>query len=192
MGKDIISWMRKNSRVFRHAGSFLSYTKKRDSMLMVGPFAASLAPFYRSIGFNGLLYSFDASSSYECSLMYTDITEVKEINGDYSIISAPLYIQGLGVRELTRFLFDCYDALEEGGLLYISFPDAIAPSLQDKTLVDSFYSEEKIYMKYYTLIDILQSSESVGFKIASIEMDDVDFHDRLISLALLKNNAEPM
>ena len=63
---------------------------------------------------------------------------------------------------------------------------------QDKTLVDSFYSEEKIYMKYYTLIDILQSSESVGFKIASIEMDDVDFHDRLISLALLKNNAEPM
>ena len=59
MGKDIISWMRKNSRVFRHAGSFLSYTKKRDSMLLVGPFAASLAPFYRSIGFNGLLYSFD-------------------------------------------------------------------------------------------------------------------------------------
>ena len=41
-------------------------------------------------------------------------------------------------------------------------------------------------MKYYSLIDVLQSAEAVGFSIASIEMDEIDFHDRLISLALKK------
>ena len=183
---DIITWMKKNSKVFRHAGSFLSYTDRRNSILLVGEFAASLAPFYRSIGFNGKLYSYDGKESYERSLMVTDIEETDEIKGPYSIISAPLYIQSLDVHELTSFLFSSFDSLEEGGLLYLSFPDAIAPNVEQKRLVESFYSDEKIFMKYYSLIDVLQSAETVGFSIASIEMDEIDFHDRLISLALTK------
>ena len=183
---DIITWMRKNSGVFRHAGSFLSYSEKVDSILLVGEFAASLANFYRTIGFAGPLYSYDGGESFSRSLMFTQIEESERIEGSYSVISAPLYIQGLNVKELTAFLFDCHDALEDGGLLYLSFPDAITPSVGDKVLVDSFYSDGKIYMKYYSLIDILQSAETIGFSIASIEMDRIDFHDRLISLALTK------
>lgn len=183
---DIITWMRKNSRVFRHAGEFLNYTEKRESILLVGEFAASLANFYRSIGFSGKLYCYDGGESYDRSLMFTDIEKSDFIKGPYSFICAPLYIQTLSVKELTAFLFDCYDALEDGGLLYISFPDAITANVDDKKLVESFYSEGKVYMKYYSMVDVLQSSEAVGFSIRSIEMDEVDFHDRLISLALTK------
>ena len=183
---DIITWMKKNSRAFRHAGSFLSCTERRESILLVGEFAASLAPFYRSIGFNGRMYCYMGGDGYERSLMVTDMEKVDHIDGQYSVISAPLFIQSLGVHELTGFLFDCFDALEEGGLFYLSFPDAVALNVSDKTLVDSFYSEGKIFMKYYSLIDVLQSAEAVGFSIASIEMDEIDFHDRLISLALKK------
>ena len=183
---DLITWMRKNSRALRHAGSFLSYAESQESILLVGPFAAALAPFYRNLGYDGPLYSYEGGEGYERSLMVTSIECVDSICGKYSVIAAPLYIQSLSVRELTTFLFDSYDSLSDGGLLYISFPDAIAPSVGEKTLVDSFYSEGKIYMKYYSLVDVLQSTEAVGFSISSIEMDEVDFHDRLISLALKK------
>ncbi len=188
---DIITWMKKNSRAFRHAGSFLEYADKADSLLLCGEFAASLAPFYRSIGFSGPIYSYEGKDSYERSLMAVEMESVSKIEGPFSIISAPLYIQSLGTRELTSFLFDAYYALEDGGLLYISFPDAISPNVKDKELVDSFYSDGKVYMKYYSLFDVLQSVEAIGFSIQDIEMDEVDFHDRLISVALKKGGITP-
>ena len=183
---DILTWMKENSKAFRHAGSFLSYLKTDGDLLLVGEFAASLAPFYRNIGYNGNMYSYLGKEGFDRSSMVLDISEVDKIEGDYAVISAPLYIQSLNTRELTQFLFSAKDALKEGGLLYISFPDAITVNVKEKTLVDSFYSDEKIYMKYYSLFDILQSVEAIGFKIAEIEQDSVDFHDRLLSLALLK------
>ena len=183
---NLLTWMKDNSKAFRHAGSFLSYLKTDGDMLLVGEFAASLAPFYRNIGYKGNMYSYLGKEGFDRSSMVLDIYEVDKIEGEYAVISAPLYIQSLSVRELTTFLFDSYDSLSDGGLLYISFPEAIAPSVGEKTLVDSFYSEGKIYMKYYSLVDVLQSTEAVGFSISAIEMDEVDFHDRLISLALKK------
>ena len=129
----------------------------------------------------------DAASEYE------DMTSVKE---DFSIYRGQMFdiavsalaIETLNTRELTPYLFNLYDSLNSGGVLYISFPDAIAPTAMEKNLYPAWYDEdEMIYMKYYMAGDVANALSMIGFQIKAMEADRNNDLLHVVTLIAVKN-----
>ena len=183
----IVGWMRRNAALFRHAGTALTYNKKLGRLLLAGPFAAALSPFFHKFAPDASFDIYQADGLAETDFLLMDSNEVSSMGMDmYDLIAAPLYIMYLSPSSLASFLFDCYQALRPDGVLYLSFSDAIASNIGMSDF-PSWYSCEMLKLKFYPLADMLCSLEAVGFCIKDMQVDQCDVFDRVVTLVLVKN-----
>lgn len=186
---DIIGWMKGHARLFRHAGEALLCCEKKSSIVLLGPFGCALGQFYRNLCPTATIkcYSTDDDDLGIAGMMGADGAERLEsysfFERNVDLVAAPLLLQSLDTVEATPFLFSSYDALCTGGVFYLSFPDAFAPTVEKKGLYDAWYDENrKVYMKYYMVDDVLRSLETMGFEILAIEKDEMEDFERVVSV----------
>ncbi len=183
----IVGWMRRNAALFRHAGTALAYNKNLTRLLLAGPFAAALSPFFDKFAPDASVDVYQGKEFDEADFPFGENDTVSSLEKErYDFIAAPLYIMYLSPSSLASFLWDCHDALSDNGILYLSFSDAIAsnPGMTD---YPSWYSDKMLKLKFYPLADMLSSLEAVGFMIKDIQIDHCDVFDRVVTLILVKN-----
>lgn len=188
-------WILDNADLFRYLADIPELKSSAERILLSGKvssyLASTMAALYNSaeiiaVDSDGLSLS-DAATEYE------DMTSVKE---DFSIYRGQMFdiavsalaIETLNTRELTPYLFNLYDSLNSGGVLYISFPDAIAPTAMEKNLYPAWYDEdEMIYMKYYMAGDVANALSMIGFQIKAMEADRNNDLLHVVTLIAVKN-----
>lgn len=183
----IVGWMRRNAALFRHAGTALAYNKNVEHLLLCGPFAAALSPFFNKFAPDASIDVYQGKEFNEADFSFLENNAVCSLTKEqYDFIAAPLYIMYLPPSSLATFLWDCYDALSNNGILYLSFSDAAASNFG---MADhpSWYSDEMLKLKFYPLADMLSSLDAVGFVIKDIQIDHCDVFDRVVTVILMKN-----
>lgn len=167
--------------------------ERQSKILLLGPYGSALTKFYRNLAPNATIKCFSTEEE-ELGIAgmmgadgYERIASYNFAESQCDLVSAPLLLQSLDTREATPFFFSTYDALKSGGVFYLSFPDAIAPTVMEKNLYPSWHDEKKLaYMKYYMVSDVLTSLEAVGFEILEIEKDELEDIERVISIICRK------
>ena len=143
-------WMLDNASLFRYAGELQCMREGAGSVLLSGSASALLSGVFRA--------------------MYGD-ARIVAVSDDRAVLDDA--INALDTRELTPYLFGLYDALLDGGNLYLSFPSTERISPYPKKLVDAWYAmDEKVYMKRYVPEDVLMALSMIGFSIRAIEKDE--------------------
>ena len=173
-------WVEENAMLFRYIAELKSLKSEADSVLMSGNTSAILSGTLRALYDNAKIYIAAESAYIEDAKSELDSFEILDALWQehlrpafYDIVVSALAIEHLGVRELTPYLFNLYDSLKQGGLIYLSFPESVRVTGLDKELSPAWYDiEEQVYMKYYSAQDVVNALSMIGFEIKAIEKDD--------------------
>ena len=195
MNTPLGQWVEDNAELFRYASDVKLLKDKADKILLSGGASASLAGVYRTLYPEAEIVAVDedrallSDGKSEC----TNLVCIEEpfygylAENTYDIALSLLVLQSLDTRELTPYLYNLFDSLKTGGCLYISFPDAVAPTVMKKNLYPSWYSmEEKTYMKYYMADDVVRALSLIGFGIKAMEADNNPDLVHVVSLLAIK------
>ena len=167
---------------------------EQKKILLLGPFGCALSQFYRNIAPTSTIKCYSTDEDDLGIAGMTGAADGMDQLPSYrfqeegmDLVGAPLLLQSLNTREATPFFFSSYDALKTGGIFYLSFPDAFAPTVMEKNLYPAWYDEsKKVYMKYYMVDDVLRSLDMIGFEILAIEKDESEDFERTISIIAKK------
>lgn len=175
-------WVEENAMLFRYIAELKSLKPDADSILMSGNTSAILSSTMRALYDKAKIYV-AADSAYKEDAK-SEIDSFEDLGSlwqehlkpaFYDIVVSTLAIEHLNVRELTPYLFNLYDSLKHGGILYLSFPESVRVTGLDKELSPSWYDmEEQVYMKYYSAQDVVNALSMIGFEIKAIEKDEDD------------------
>ena len=183
-GMSIQAWMRSNARLFRHAGTALTYRKDVGRILLAGPFAGALSPFFHTFAPDARIDVLSTAVPLPAAIWEDECGEVSfPVKDTYDFIAAPLHVMFLSSKSLASFLLDCHDALDCGGILYISFADSPAATVG---MVDypSWYSDEILRLRFHFLPDMLQALGCAGFSVRDLQMDRCDGLGRVVTMIL--------
>ncbi|GEM_PF-3541079 len=188
-------WIEDNAGLFRYASDVKVMKESANKILLSGGVSAMMAGVYRTLYPQAEIDAVDIREDYlsdaksEC---HDAIVINEPFNGYYSkdtydIVLSLLAINTLDTRELTPYLYNIHDSLKVGGCLYLSFPDAVAPTAMEKNLYPAWYSmDEEIYMKYYMADDVVRALSIIGFDIKAIEADKNPELDHVVSVIAVK------
>lgn len=180
MEKKLGLWIEDNAELFRYLSDVKSLCENAERILLSGKvsgyFGSLFQLLYHSVEIdsvdNDIDVLKDADSSEAFNIIEASFDRYIKLDAYDAVISA-LAIQSLNTRELTPYLFNLYDSLKTGGVLYLSFPDAVAPTVMEKNLYPAWYDEgEMIPMKYYMAGDVANALEHIGFEIKALEADN--------------------
>lgn len=188
-------WIEDNAFLFRYSSDIKGLKSNADRILLSGDVSSILAGVFRALYPSAGIVAVDNDKRIledgmrECG----DLVCIEEPfdryceNDSYDIALSLLQIQSLDTRELTPYLYNLYDSLRIGGVLYLSFPDAVALTAMKKNLYPSWYSEnESVYMKYYMADDVMRALAMIGFEIRGVEGDDSPDLNHIVSLLCIK------
>lgn len=188
-------WMEDNAELFKYVSELPAISGKSDRILLSGGASALLAGVFGILCPEADIVAVDsnmdilADASSECGSLNIINSPFDAYLADesYDLIVSALQIQSLNTRELTPYLFNLYDNLGKGGALYLSFPDAVAPTVMEKNLYPSWYSMyEEVYLKYYMSDDVVNALSLIGFEIKAIEADNNEDLGHVVSLLCVK------
>ena len=179
MRKKLGSWVSSNADLFRYIGEIPQLKAGAERVLLSGRVASYLASSIASIYPGCEIIAVDADSDTlddaksEFEDMISECIPFNKYHGTmFDVALSALEIETLNTRELTPYLFNLYDSLKAEGVLYLSFPDAVAPTVMEKNLYPAWYDEnEMIYMKYYMAGDVANALSMIGFDIKAMEAD---------------------
>ena len=188
-------WILDNADLFRYLADIPELKSSAERILLSGKVSSYLASTMAALYNNAELIAVDSDdlSLSDAATEYEDMISIKEDFSSYrgqmfDIAVSALAIETLNTRELTPYLFNLYDSLNSGGVLYISFPDAIAPTAMEKNLYPAWYDEdEMIYMKYYMAGDVANALSMIGFQIKAMEADRNNDLLHVVTLIAVKN-----
>ncbi len=195
MNSSLSLWMEENSELFKYAVDVLALKRDIKNVLLSGGASTLLAGVYSAIcGGAHIVAACDREDFLEDGKSECESLEVvkapcetyaKEKSFDLAV--SVLQIQSLNTRELTPYLFNLYDSLVTGGVLYLSFPDAVDLTTMEKNLYPAWYSmDEEVYMKYYMAHDVINALSLIGFEIKAIESDDNKSLGHVVSVLCIK------
>lgn len=176
-------WIESRAELFRYIAELPLYKKDADKVLLSGDVSVYLAGLMKRLYSSADIIAVTADSNagaeakLECaSLMEIDDVFDKFLEADtFDAVLSALQIQSLNTRELTPYLFNLYDLLKTGGVLYLSFPEAAAHTVIEKNKFPAWYNEQmEVYMKYYMADDVVRSLNLIGFDIKMIERDAIE------------------
>ena len=188
-------WMEDNPELFKYVSELPSIAEKTDRILLSGGASSLLAGVFDILCPGSEIIAVDknmdvlSDAAKECGTLKLVNSSFEDYLPEpcFDVAVSVLQIQGLNTRELTPYLFNLYDCLEKGGALYLSFPDAVAPTVMEKNLYQSWYSmDEEVYMKYYMADDVVNALSLIGFEIKAIEADDNEDLGHVVSLLCVK------
>ena len=188
-------WMEENSKLFRYSVDALSLKDTIGRILLSGGASTMLSGVYNTLCKGAEIIAVDEREDYledgksECpSLEIVKAPFASYIGKEnFDLAVSVLQIQSLNTRELTPYLFNLYDSLSTGGVLYLSFPDAVGLTAMEKNLYPSWYSmDEEVYMKYYMADDVISALSLIGFNIKAIEADANEDIGHVVSLLATK------
>lgn len=173
-------WMLDNASLFRYAGELQCMREGAGSVLLSGSASALLSGVFRAMYGDARIVAvsddrevLDDALSEDGALVAVNEPFASYDGSGFDIAVSVLAINALDTRELTPYLFGLYDALLDGGNLYLSFPSTERISPYPKKLVDAWYAmDEKVYMKRYVPEDVLMALSMIGFSIRAIEKDE--------------------
>lgn len=172
----LVSWMRKNASLFRHAGtSFQSLSENGSKILLFGRFSSSLYQFYRNIageGFSISVFTDDEDGSMIPVLMGSEI--IGEIDDMYDYVSFPLELSLMDTHTVTGALITLSEHICSGGILYFSFVERTSLGEDEDGLYHLPFlpDGERGYLKRYMLGDIVGTLGALSYEITALERDD--------------------
>lgn len=195
MNTPLGQWIEDNAELFKYAPNVFSLKSEINSILLSGGASICLAGLFRAISKDSSITAVDCSDVM-MEDGKTECDDIECINENFSgylkensfdAAISVLQIQSLDTRELTPYLYNLYDCLKNGGVLYISFPDAIAPTVMGKNLYPSWYSmDEEVFMKYYMADDVIRALSLIGFDVKAMEADENKDLGHVVSLLCVK------
>ena len=188
-------WILDNAELFKYLADIPELKNNAERILLSGKVSSYLASTMAALYSNAEIIAVDSDSLTlsDAAGEYEDMISINESFSNYSgqafdVAVSALAIETLNTRELTPYLFNLYDALNSGGVLYLSFPDAIAPTAMEKNLYPAWYDEdEMIYMKYYMAGDVANALSMIGFQIKAMEADRNNDLLHVVTLIAVKN-----
>lgn len=173
-------WILDNAELFRYVTEIYSIKSDAENILLSGKVSAYLGSIAKVMYPTARIVAVDSDgkalndAASECEGMECAIGDFSTyLENGFDIAISALEIETLNTRELTPYLFNLYDSLNSGGVLYLSFPDAVAPTAMEKNLYPAWYDEEEmIYMKYYMAGDVANALSMIGFQIKAMEADN--------------------
>ena len=188
-------WILDNAELFKYLADIPELKNNAERVLLSGKVSSYLASTMAALYNNAEIIAVDSDSLTlsDAAGEYEDMISINESFSSYSgqafdVAVSALAIETLNTRELTPYLFNLYDALNSGGVLYLSFPDAIAPTAMEKNLYPAWYDEdEMIYMKYYMAGDVANALSMIGFQIKAMEADRNNDLLHVVTLIAVKN-----
>ena len=184
MNTKLGQWIESRAELFRYIAELPSYKKSADRILLSGDVSVYLAGSLRSLYGSSadiIAVSDSSSSLAEARLECGSLIEIKEsfdkfIEPDsFDIAISALQIQSLNTRELTPYLFNVYDSMKKGGVLYLSFPEAASHTVIEKNKFPAWYDDSsEVYMKYYMADDVVRSLNLIGYDLRLIERDAIE------------------
>ncbi|MDY5931622.1 MAG: class I SAM-dependent methyltransferase [Candidatus Ornithospirochaeta sp.] len=185
-------WISDNAELFRYIGELPALRNRAGRILLSGGVSAFLSPVFRTLYPESTIVAVDGrrdildSAAKEDPLLETVCAPFESYcEPSYDIAVSALSLQSLDTRELTGYLFNLYDSIVKGGLLFISFPDSLYPNPSPKTLVQSWYSmDEEVYMKRFMAGDVAKALSMIGFSMKSIEADSNPELEHVVSMIL--------
>ncbi len=187
-------WIYDNAELFRYLGEFGCMREKTERILLSGAVSSYFAPLMKTIYPSASVTAVDADedvlkeAAEECHELETVHVPFSRYDGSgFDIAISALAMQSLDTHELTGYLFSLYDALADGGNLFLSFPSSEHIDVAEKKEVDSWYSmEKKVFMKRYPVADVVKSINIIGFDLRAIEQDDNPDLGRIVSIHAVK------
>ena len=160
-------WLKDNSSVYDALEEALLSVKSGKKVLAVGPFSlVAAAVLDEKLMCDNLEFINDFRTSIDPE---GRIPVRRGVEGTFDFIFAPMYINHIPKNRLVSFLFDVYDALEKGGLFTFSFQDSLKVDLDEGKEMPLWFSRtEKLFTKYYTMQDVLNTLITIGFRIKNI------------------------
>ena len=188
-------WILDNAELFKYLADIPELKNNAERRLLSGKVSSYLASTMAALYSNAEIIAVDSDSLTlsDAAGEYEDMISINESFSNYSgqafdVAVSALAIETLNTRELTPYLFNLYDALNRGGVLYLSFPDAIAPTAMEKNLYPAWYDEdEMIYMKYYMAGDVANALSMIGFQIKAMEADRNNDLLHVVTIIAIKN-----
>lgn len=188
-------WIEDNASLFRYSFDIKSMKSNAERVLLSGSVSSYLSGVLCTLYPDAVIVAVDddrrilEDGRSECEDLVCICEPFDRYceKDSYDIALSLLQIQSLDTRELTPYLYNLYDSLRIGGVLYLSFPDAVALTAMKKNLYPSWYSEdESVYMKYYMADDVMRALAMIGFEIRGVEGDDSPDLNHIVSLLCIK------
>lgn len=188
-------WIVDNAELFKYVAELPSLKSDAMNVLLSGKVSSYLASTLSLMYKDAKIVAVDEDdkaveeAKTECPHLQHINEKFTDYQGSgYDIAISALEIEMLNTRELTPYLFNLYDSLSSGGVLFLSFPDAVAPTVMEKNLYPAWYDEdEMIYMKYYMAGDVANALSMIGFQIKSMEADNNNDLLHVVTLIAQKN-----
>ena len=166
-------WLKDNAAVYDALEEALLSVKRGKKVLAVGPFSlVAAAVLDENLGGNVevMCDNLEFINDFRTSIDPEGRIPVRRgVEGTFDFVFAPMYINHITKDRLVSCLFDVYDSLEKGGLFTFSFQDSLKVDLDEGKEMPLWCSHtEKLFTKYYTMQDVLNTLITIGFRIKNI------------------------
>ncbi|MGN0907353.1 MAG: hypothetical protein ACI4NM_09400 [Bullifex sp.] len=176
MFDEFSSWLCDNPGFYPCLDEVISRLGRNATVLCAGEYSVHAALIIREFVNTpvDVLLSHDSDIPEEI-LNAPGLRVTDRLQGPYTFVYAPLFINMIEKKDVVPFLLDVYDVMKSESEAVFTFFDSVAVTPSGLSPFPSFFGgREEVMMKLYTVSDVVNALSMIGLKIRSVDRMSAD------------------